>query len=220
MAEKQLKEEDAILDDIVTTPYKYGFTTDIETEEFEKGLDIGVVRKISRIKEEPDFLLKFREKAFTSWTKMKSPKWSCLTFPEIDYNNIRYYSVPKTKQKLGSLDEVDPELLATFEKLGVSLNEQKMLANVAVDAVFDSVSIGTTFKKQLQKNFLHGYASGCNRLPFGNSARCQSALVGSDLASMGLVPEVVVGQSHDGSSSRSLREGPIHKVPERRVVSH
>jgi len=152
MAEKQLKEEDAILDDIVTTPYKYGFTTDIETEEFEKGLDIEVVRKISRIKEEPDFLLKFREKAFTSWTKMKSPKWSCLAFPEIDYNDIRYYSVPKTKQKLGSLDEVDPELLETFEKLGVSLNEQKMLTNVAVDAVFDSVSIGTTFKKQLQKS--------------------------------------------------------------------
>ena len=152
MAEKQIKESDAILDDIVTTPYKYGFTTDIEVEEFEKGLDIEVVKKISRIKKEPGFLLKFREKAFTSWTKMKSPNWTCLNIPEINYKEIRYYSVPKTKKKLGSLDEVDPELLRTFEKLGVSLNEQKMLTNVAVDAVFDSISIGTTFKKQLQKS--------------------------------------------------------------------
>ena len=152
MAEKQIKESDAILDDIVTTPYKYGFTTDIEVEEFEKGLDIEVVKKISRIKKEPGFLLKFREKAFTSWTKMKSPNWTCLNIPEINYKEIRYYSAPKTKKKLGSLDEVDPELLRTFEKLGVSLNEQKMLTNVAVDAVFDSISIGTTFKKQLQKS--------------------------------------------------------------------
>ena len=153
MAEKQLREsEDAVLDDIVATPYKYGFTTDIETEEFEKGLDIEVVRKISRIKTEPEFLSKFREKAFASWIKMKSPKWACLGMPEINYDEIRYYSVPKTKKKLGSLDDVDPELLRTFEKLGVSLNEQKMLTNVAVDAVFDSVSIGTTFKKQLQKS--------------------------------------------------------------------
>ena len=99
-----------------------------------------------------DFLLKFREKAFLNWQKMSSPNWAYLKMPPIDYESIQYYSVPRTKKKLGSLEDADPELLETFEKLGISLNEQKMLANVAVDAVFDSVSIGTTFKKQLQKS--------------------------------------------------------------------
>jgi len=152
MAENKVNNsEDAVLEAIVTTPYKYGFTTDVETEEFEKGLNQDIVKRISLKKNEPEFLQKFREKAFKSWEKMKSPDWAYLAIPEIDYNNIQYYSVPKTKKKLGSLDDADPELLKTFEKLGVSLNEQKLLANVAVDAVFDSVSIGTTFKKQLQK---------------------------------------------------------------------
>ena len=152
MTEKGLKESEVILDDIVTTPYKYGFTTEIETEEFEKGLNSDIIKKISSKKNEPEFLKKFRAKAFKSWSKMTSPSWAYLNVPEIDYNSIQYYSVPKTKKKLGSLDDADPELLKTFEKLGVSLNEQKMLANVAVDAVFDSVSIGTTFKKKLQKS--------------------------------------------------------------------
>jgi Fe-S cluster assembly protein SufB len=144
--------EEAILDAIVATPYKYGFTTNLETEEFEKGLNKEIVEKISLKRDEPEFLKTFRTKAFLSWQKMKSPLWASLNIPEIDYNSIQYYSVPKTKKKLGSLDEVDPELLDTFEKLGISLNEQKLLTNVAVDAVFDSVSIGTTFKKQLQKS--------------------------------------------------------------------
>ena len=151
MSEKQIKDTPPTVDDFVATPYQYGFTTNIENEEFEKGLNLEIVRKISQKKDEPSFLLNFREKAYKSWTRMKSPKWSCLNIAEIDYDNIRYYSVPKTKKKLGSLDEVDQELLNTFEKLGISLNEQKMLTNVAVDAVFDSVSLGTTFKKQLQK---------------------------------------------------------------------
>lgn len=151
MSENQLNEE-AILDDIVTSPYKYGFTTDIATEEFEKGINSRIVNQISRKKNEPPFLLKFREKAFTNWQKMRNPAWAYLNIPTIDYEKIQFYSVPKTKKKLGSLDEADPELLKTFEKLGVSLQEQKMLTNVAVDAVFDSVSIGTTFKKQLQKS--------------------------------------------------------------------
>jgi len=151
MPENQLNESEAI-DDIVATPYKFGFTTDIETEEFEKGLNREVLKKISAKKHEPEFLIKFRERAFNSWNKMSDPSWAYLKIPEIDYNNIQYYSVPKTKKKLGSLDDADPELLKTFEKLGVSLNEQKLLANVAVDAVFDSVSIGTTFKKKLQKS--------------------------------------------------------------------
>ncbi len=140
-----------VLETFVSTPYKYGFTTDIAIEEFNKGLNLDIIRRISNKKEEPKFLVDFREKSFFKWKKMKSPDWAFLNIPEIDYNEIRYYSVPKTKKKLGSLDEVDPKLLETFEKLGISLNEQKMLSNVAVDAVFDSVSIGTTFKKQLQK---------------------------------------------------------------------
>jgi len=151
MVEKRVNESEAI-DTIVSTPYKYGFTTNIDVEDFEKGLNSAIVKKISEKKNEPDFLLKFREKAFRNWQKMSSPNWAYLDIAPIDYNDIQYYSVPRTKKKLGSLDDVDPELLNTFEKLGISLNEQKMLANVAVDAVFDSVSLGTTFKKQLQKS--------------------------------------------------------------------
>ena len=152
MVKNKQNESDAILDDIVTTPYKYGFTTNLETEEFEKGLNEKIIEKISSKKNEPEFLKKFRSRAFLSWKKMKSPLWASVDIPEIDYEEIQYYSVPKTKKKLGSLDDADPELLKTFEKLGISLNEQKLLTNVAVDAVFDSVSIGTTFKKQLQKS--------------------------------------------------------------------
>ena len=152
MAEEKLNTSGEVLDAIVATPYKYGFTTDLETEDFEKGLNAEIVKKISLKKDEPKFLLRFREKAYKTWGKMSSPDWAFLNIPEIDYNEIQYYSVPKTKKKLGSLEDADPELLRTFDKLGVSLNEQKMLANVAVDAVFDSVSIGTTFKKQLQKS--------------------------------------------------------------------
>ena len=128
MAENPSNNSEAILDAIVTTPYKYGFTTNLETEEFEKGLNREIVEKISLKKNEPEFLRTFREKAFTSWEKMKNPLWAALDIPEINYGEIQYYSVPKTKKKLGSLDDADPELLATFEKLGVSLNEQKLLA--------------------------------------------------------------------------------------------
>ena len=151
MAEKQISESDVILEEIVTSPYKYGFKTNIETEEFPKGINLETVRNISKKKDEPEFLKKFRERAFIFWQKMQTPVWAYLNIPIIDYQTIQYYSIPKTKKKLGSLDDADPELIRTFEKLGVSLNEQKLLANVAVDAVFDSVSIGTTFKKQLQK---------------------------------------------------------------------
>ena len=152
MVEKQTYESDTtVLGDIVTSPYKFGFKTDIETEEFPKGISLEIIDKISEKKKEPKFLKNFRKKSFFIWQKMKSPNWAYLKLPPINYQKIQYYSIPKTKEKLGSLDNADPELLKTFEKLGVSLNEQKLLANVAVDAVFDSVSIGTTFKKQLQK---------------------------------------------------------------------
>jgi Fe-S cluster assembly protein SufB len=151
MVDKQLYETEAVLEEIVASPYKFGFKTEIETEDFPKGINREIVNKISKKKQEPEFLKKFRNKAFESWEKMNSPNWTALNIPNLDYQAIQYYSIPKTKKKLGSLNDADPELLRTFEKLGVSLNEQKMLANVAVDAVFDSVSIGTTFKKQLQK---------------------------------------------------------------------
>ena len=134
---------------LVNQPYKYGFSTKIEKDIIEKGLNETVIRLISQKKEEPEFLLNFRLKAFAKWKQMRCPEWAQLKFSEIDYQNIIYYSAPKAKKKLNSLDEVDPELLETFEKLGISLTEQKRLSNVAVDAVFDSVSIGTTFKEEL-----------------------------------------------------------------------
>ena len=152
MVEKQIQNSDEVLKDIVESPYKYGFKTEIETEEFPKGLNQDIITQIADKKNEPAFLRDFRTKAFNIWEKMESPDWAYLDIEETDYQSIQYYSVPKTKSKIGSLDDADPELLRTFEKLGVSLNEQKMLANVAVDAVFDSVSIGTTFKKQLHKS--------------------------------------------------------------------
>ena len=132
--------------------YKYGFTTDIETETIAKGLSEDVVRLISSKKNEPEWLLEFRLKAFRRWLEMKQPdNWANFAYPNIDFQDISYYSAPKQKAKKQSLDEVDPELLKTFEKLGIPLSEQKMLANVAVDAVFDSVSVATTYKEKLKK---------------------------------------------------------------------
>jgi Fe-S cluster assembly protein SufB len=129
--------------------YKYGFRTEIESETFEKGLSEEVVRAISKKKEEPQFLLEFRLKAYAKWKEMQLPSWANLKIDPIDFQNIRYYSEPKQKQQLSSLDEVDPEILRTFEKLGIPLDEQKRLANVAIDVVFDSVSLGTTFRQAL-----------------------------------------------------------------------
>lgn len=134
---------------LVNQPYKYGFSTIIEKDIIEKGLSENVIHLISKKKNEPKFLLKFRLKAYKKWKEMKCPEWAQLKFSEINYQDIIYYSAPKLKKKLNSLDEVDPELLKTFEKLGISLTEQKRLTNVAVDAVFDSVSIATTFKEEL-----------------------------------------------------------------------
>jgi|TARA_B110000459_G_C16620749_1_gene501514 Fe-S cluster assembly protein SufB len=152
MVEKKIPNSESVLKDIVESPYKYGFKTEIETEQFPKGLNNKIIQQISDKKNEPDFLRQFRQKAFATWKKLDQPDWAYLNIAETDYQGIQYYSRPKTKNKIGSLDDVDPELLRTFEKLGVSLNEQKMLANVAVDAVFDSVSIGTTFKKRLHQS--------------------------------------------------------------------
>ena len=138
---------------LVNQPYKYGFITDIESDTIPKGLSEEVVRLISAKKNEPEFMLEFRLKAYRHWLKMTEPTWPHVHYPAIDYQNIIYYSAPKQqKEKLGSLDEVDPTLLETFEKLGIPLSEQKRLSNVAVDAIFDSVSIGTTFKEKLAKD--------------------------------------------------------------------
>jgi len=137
---------------LVNQPYKYGFSTEIEKDIIEKGLNENVIRLISEKKNEPKFMLDFRLKAFKKWEQMSSPEWAHLKFSEINYQDVSYYSAPKTKKKLDSLYEVDPELLKTFEKLGISLSEQKRLTNVAVDVVFDSVSIGTTFKEELAQH--------------------------------------------------------------------
>ncbi|PJD93779.1 MAG: Fe-S cluster assembly protein SufB [Parachlamydia sp.] len=129
--------------------YKYGFVTEVETDQFAKGLNEEVIRALSAKKNEPEFMLEFRLKAYRKWLEMEEPHWVNADYPPIDYQNIRYYSAPKTKPTLNSLEEVDPEVLKTFQRLGIPLDEQKRLANVAVDMVFDSVSIGTTFKKKL-----------------------------------------------------------------------
>jgi len=149
MINESKKTLDKNITKLVNQPYKYGFSTTIEKDIIEKGLNENVIRLISQKKDEPEFLLNFRLKSFKKWKQMKCPEWAQLKFSAIDYQNIIYYSAPKVKKKLNSLDDVDPELLETFEKLGISLTEQKRLSNVAVDAVFDSVSIGTTFKEEL-----------------------------------------------------------------------
>ncbi len=138
------------LEQIAQEDYKYGFVTEIESETFPPGLNEQVIRRLSAKKSEPEFLLEWRLKAYRHWLTMKEPKWAFLHYPRIDYQAISYYSAPKSKgDGPKSLDEVDPELLETYNKLGIPLQEQEMLAGVAVDAVFDSVSVATTFKKTL-----------------------------------------------------------------------
>lgn len=137
--------------DALDKEYKYGFFTDIETEKFPIGINEDIVRLISEIKKEPKWLLDFRIKAFKHWLTMESPNWAHLKYPEIQFQDIYYYSAPKKKQKIENLEDIDPELLATFEKLGIPLSEQKRISGVAVDAVFDSVSVATTHQEDLKK---------------------------------------------------------------------
>ena len=143
--------DDSVSDVLEDKKYKYGFQTLIESETFAKGLNEDVIKAISHKKKEPQFMLDFRLKAYEKWLTMKEPTWPNVHYPPIDYQNLSYYSAPKPKKKLESMDEVDPEILRTFEKLGIPLDEQKKLANVAVDAVFDSVSVATTHKKKLME---------------------------------------------------------------------
>ncbi len=149
---KEDKGNENILEEVTTSDYKYGFFTDIETETAAIGLTEDTVKFISEKKNEPEWLLEFRLKAYRYWLTIEEPDWALLKHPAIDYQNIIYYAAPKQKKNLESLDEVDPELLDTFNKLGISLDEQKMLTGVAVDAVIDSVSVKTTFQDTLAKH--------------------------------------------------------------------
>jgi len=141
----------ATVQSLVNQPYKYGFVTQIETDSIPRGLNEDVIRLISAKKNEPEFMLEFRLRAYRQWLKMTEPTWPRVSYPPIDYQDIVYYSAPKQKDKLKSLEDVDPVLLETFEKLGIPLSEQKRLTNVAVDAIFDSVSVATTFREELAK---------------------------------------------------------------------
>jgi Fe-S cluster assembly protein SufB len=144
-----MSKDNQILEELTSSDYKYGFETLIENDSAPKGINEDIVRFISAKKDEPEWLLEWRLKAYRHWLTLKEPKWPNVKYPKIDFQNIIYYSAPKPKKELESLDEVDPELLETFKKLGISLEEQKRLTGVAVDAVIDSVSVKTTFTKTL-----------------------------------------------------------------------
>ncbi len=145
-----MSESDQIINEVTQSDYKYGFVSDFEADQLPKGLTEDTIRMISARKNEPQWLLDYRLNAFHIWQQMEEPNWAHVNYPKINYQDIIYFSAPK-KQKYNSLDEVDPELLDTFNKLGISLEEQKVLAGVAVDAVIDSVSVKTTFQKTLEE---------------------------------------------------------------------
>jgi Fe-S cluster assembly protein SufB len=139
------------IEELANKEYKYGFVSEIEADSLPNGLNEDIIRQLSAIKKEPEFMLEWRLKAYKHWLTMKEPHWANVKYPPVDYQAISYYSAPKKKPTLKSLDEVDPELLEVYEKLGISLDEQKRLTGVAVDAVFDSVSVATTFKDKLNE---------------------------------------------------------------------
>ncbi|MEE8475219.1 MAG: Fe-S cluster assembly protein SufB, partial [Myxococcota bacterium] len=171
----------AALKSLTEREYEYGFVTNIEADSAPPGLDEDIVRLISAKKEEPEWLLDWRLKALQRFMKMleedAEPTWANIRYPKIDYQSIIYYSAPKQAKKLESLDEVDPELLRTYERLGISLGEQKRLSGVAVDAVFDSVSVATTYKKELES---HGVIFGS----FSDAVRDHPDLVRQYLGSV------------------------------------
>ena len=142
--------EDDLREELKTKEYEYGFYTDIESDTFPVGLNEDIVRAISKKKEEPEWMTEWRLESFKYWKQMTEPEWANVKYKKPDFQAISYYSAPNSKPKYDSLDEVDPELLKTFEKLGISLDEQKKLAGVAMDVVVDSVSVATTFKKTLK----------------------------------------------------------------------
>lgn len=191
-----------IINDITSGEYKYGFVSDIEVEEFPKGLNEDIIRRISHRKEEPDWLLEFRLKAYRKWITMEEPTWAHLDFKRPDYQDIIYLAIPKAKKKLNSLDEVDPELIDTFNKLGISLEEQKQLSGVAVDAVIDSVSVKTTFSDTLEK-------LGIIFCSFGEAVKKHPELVKKYLASV-----VPVGDNfYAALNSAVFSEGSFCYIP-------
>jgi len=166
------------VENLVNKEYKYGFVTDIEADIAPRGLNEDIVRLISAKKGEPDWLLEWRLKALRGWVKMTEPHaWPNIQYPPVDYQALRYYAAPKTSKPLGSLDEVDPKLLETYQKLGIPLSEQKLLAGVAVDAIFDSVSVGTTYKAKLAE-------AGIIFCSFGEAVREHPELVRAYLGSV------------------------------------
>ncbi len=146
-----MSKDDQILEEFTSKEYEHGWSVDFEADEAPTGLNEDIVRFISKKKNEPEWLLEWRLEAFRKWQNMNDPRWANVDFPQVDFQEIKYYSAPKQQKKPGSLDEVDPELLKTFERLGISLQEQKRLTGVAVDAVIDSVSVATTFKDKLSE---------------------------------------------------------------------
>lgn len=146
---ENIREDLKIIEDHTNSEYKWGFVTEIDQDVFPKGLNEDIIRRLSSKKNEPEWMTEWRLKSFRHWLTMKEPKWAKVNYDKIDYQELKYYAAPKKKPELESLDQVDPELLATFEKLGIPLEEQKILSGVAVDAVFDSVSVATTFKETL-----------------------------------------------------------------------
>ncbi|HET9151528.1 MAG TPA: Fe-S cluster assembly protein SufB [Gemmatimonadales bacterium] len=167
----------ASVESLVNREYKYGFVTDIESDVAPKGLSEDIIRLIAEKKGEPDWLLEWRLKAYRGWLKMSEPHWPNVKYNPVDYQALSYYSAPKTKKPLGSLDEADPKLLETYAKLGIPLTEQKILAGVAVDAIFDSVSVGTTYKKKLAEE-------GIIFCSFGEAVREHPELVRKYLGSV------------------------------------
>ena len=149
MSEKRQQSEDKLLEKVTTTEYKYGFTTDIESDTIPKGLSEDVVRIISAKKNEPQWMLDYRLKAYKAWLEMEEPEWANVNYTKPNYQDVIYYSAPKQKPVLDSLDDLDPEMKKMFDKLGISIDEQNKLANVAVDIVMDSVSVATSFKEKL-----------------------------------------------------------------------
>ena len=149
--ENKQQQEERLLEEVTSSEYKYGFTTNIESDTIPKGLSEDIVRLISKKKNEPDWMLEYRLKAYTVWLTMEEPDWANISYKKPNYQDIIYYAAPKTKPVLNSLDELDPEMKKTFDKLGISIDEQKRLANVAVDVVMDSVSVATTFKETLKE---------------------------------------------------------------------
>ena len=172
-----MSSDSALVEEFSKREYKHGFFTDIESDSLPPGLDENVVRLISEKKGEPDWLLQWRLKAFRHWQTLEEPKWPKLTYPQIDYQKMVYYSAPKQKPLLESLDQVDPKLLETYEKLGIPIEEQKALAGVAVDAVFDSVSIATTYKQTLAD-------AGVIFCPFSEAVKCYPELIRQYLGSV------------------------------------